>query len=293
MVNNMKVLNYGSLNYDHIYQVDHFVNPKETMSCLSYQRGFGGKGLNQSIALAKAGMNVYHAGKVGSDGQDFIDYLNKYNVNTEFLVKDDNYATGHAIIQICDSENSIIIHGGANRQISKEEIDKTLSHFQKGDVLLLQNEINNMEYIINSAKEIGMYIAFNVAPISADVFNYPLDKIDLFIVNEIEAAGLAKTDSQDYQEIINELQKLNKEIVMTVGKNGSYYINGDKVIYQKPYIVKAVDTTAAGDTFTGYYLASRLNNKDIEYSLDLAAKASSITVSYKGAADAIPKIEDL
>ena len=104
----MKVLNFGSLNYDHVYEMDHFVEPKETQSSLSYIRNFGGKGLNQSIALAKAGMEVYHAGKVGSDGQDFIDYLNKYGVNTAYLTKDDNEATGHAIIEVCKGQNCII-----------------------------------------------------------------------------------------------------------------------------------------------------------------------------------------
>ena len=289
----MKILCFGSLNYDHVYQVDHFVKPKETMSSLSYNRGFGGKGLNQSIALAKAGSEIYHAGRVGTDGQDFIDYLNYYNVNTKYLIKDDTIATGHAIIEVCEGQNCIILHGGANQAITIEQIDNTLNDFGKGDILLIQNEINNLPYLINKAKEKGLYIAFNTAPMDEKVFTYPLDKIDLFIVNEIEGAALAKVDSTDYEIIIEGLKKLNKEIVMTVGEAGSYYINNNEVIYEEALKVNAVDTTAAGDTFTGYFLAKRLEDVDVKTALKIASKAASITVQGEGAAKSIPSIEEV
>ena len=289
----MKILCFGSLNYDHVYQVDHFVKPKETMSSLSYNRGFGGKGLNQSIALAKAGSEIYHAGRVGTDGQDFIDYLNSYNVNTKYLIKDDTIATGHAIIEVCEGQNCIILHGGANQAITIEQIDNTLNDFGKGDILLIQNEINNLPYLINKAKEKGLYIAFNTAPMDEKVFTYPLDKIDLFIVNEIEGAALAKVASTDYEIIIEGLKKLNKEIVMTVGEAGSYYINNDEVIHEEAVKVDAVDTTAAGDTFTGYFLAKRLEGVDVKTALKIASKAASITVQGEGAAKSIPSIEEV
>lgn len=289
----MKILCFGSLNYDHVYQVDHFVKPKETMSSLSYNRGFGGKGLNQSIALAKAGSEIYHAGRVGTDGQDFIDYLNSYNVNTKYLIKDDTIATGHAIIEVCEGQNCIILYGGANQAITIEQIDNTLNDFGKGDILLIQNEINNLPYLINKAKEKGLYIAFNTAPMDEKVFTYPLDKIDLFIVNEIEGASLAKVDSTDYEIIIEGLKKLNKEIVMTVGEAGSYYINNNEVIHEEAVKVDAVDTTAAGDTFTGYFLAKRLEGVDVKTALKIASKAASITVQGEGAAKSIPSIEEV
>ena len=291
----MKVLNFGSLNYDHLYEVDHFVLPKETMSSLNYSRGFGGKGLNQSIALAKAGLEVYHAGRVGYDGQDFIDYLNKYGVNTKYLVKDESIATGHAIIQLCNGENCIVLYGGANQCVSKSQIDETLKDFEKGDLLLIQNEISSLSYLIEKANEKGMKIAFNVAPFNKTVFTYPLDKIDIFIVNEVEASGLAGINDDDYLKIAEALSKKyqDKEIIMTVGANGSYYLKNETIIHQDIYKVKAVDTTAAGDTFTGYFLSSYLKDGKIKDTLDLAAKASSITVSSKGAADSIPAIQDL
>lgn len=290
----MKVLNFGSLNYDYVYELDHFVLPKETISSLGYSRNFGGKGLNQSIALAKAGLDIYHAGRVGSDGQDFIDYLNEYKVKTDYLLKDENEATGHAIIQVCKGQNCIILHGGANQKVDEKQIDEVLSHFEKGDVLLLQNEISSIGYIMKKAHEKGMKIVINTAPMDEKIFTYPLELVDIFVVNEVEAAGLVKSETKDEEVIIKLLKEKfpDKEIVMTVGERGAYYI-GEEIIHEPALKVEAVDTTAAGDTFTGFFLASYLANKDVRRALKLATKASSITVQGKGAAKSIPNIEDL
>lgn len=291
----MKVLSFGSLNYDHVYEMDHFTEPKETQSSLGYNRNFGGKGLNQSIALAKAGLDVYHAGKVGNDGQDFIDYLNKYGVNTEYLTKDNSIATGHAIIEVCKGQNRIVLHGGANQAIDEKQVDEVLFHFEKGDVLLIQNEISSTAYLITKAHELGMTIVFNTAPMNDKVFTYPLDLIDIFVVNEIEGAGLAKCESKDLNEIVKALKEKfpSRKIVMTAGENGSYYIENETLIHQDAFMVKAVDTTAAGDTFTGFFLASMLKDGDVKKALELASKASSITVQGVGAAQSIPSIDQL
>lgn len=291
----MKVLSFGSLNYDHFYEVDHFVLPKETMSSLAYRRGYGGKGLNQSIAMAKAGLKVYHAGRVGYDGQDFIDYLKGYGVNTDYLVKDENVATGHAIIEVCNGENRIILFGGANQEVSPSQIDETLKFFDEGDLLLIQNEISSISYLMDRAKEKGLITAFNTAPFNEKVYTYPLDKTDIFIVNEVEAKGLSGCESDDLLRIAEALKDKfpGKEIIMTAGSEGSYYIKDDILIHQDIYKVKAVDTTSAGDTFTGFFLASYLKDKDVKKALDLASRASSITVSRKGSSSSIPSIEEL
>lgn len=291
----MKVLSFGSLNYDHVYQMDHFTEPKETQSSLGYNRNYGGKGLNQSIALAKAGLEVYHAGRVGNDGQDFIDYLNHYGVHTDYLLKDNSIATGHAIIEVCNGQNRIVLHGGANQAIDEKQVDEVLSHFEKGDVLLIQNEISSTAYLISKAHELGMTIVFNTAPMNDKVFTYPLDLIDIFVVNEIEGAGLAEINSKDLDEIVLALKKkfADKKIVMTAGENGSYYIENETLIHQDAFMVKAIDTTAAGDTFTGFFLASLLQNGDVKKALELASKASSITVQGVGAAQSIPSMDQL
>lgn len=291
----MKVLSFGSLNFDHVYQMDHFVMPKETTSSLSYSRGFGGKGLNQSIALAKSGLDVYHAGRVGFDGQPFIDYLQEYGVKVDYLKKDEETATGHAIIQVSHSENCIILFGGANQLIDEVQIDEVLTHFEKGDLLLIQNEISSLTYLITKAHEKGLRIAFNTAPMDEKVFSYPLDLIDIFVVNEVEGKGLANISSDNVEDVIVGLQKTypNKEIILTVGSLGSYYICGETVMHQEAYRVDAVDTTAAGDTFTGFYLASILRGEEVNTALRIAAKASSITVTKEGAAKSIPTLEQV
>ena len=291
----MKVLSFGSLNFDYVYQMDHFVMPKETTSSLSYSRGFGGKGLNQSIALAKSGLDVYHAGRVGFDGQPFIDYLQEYGVKVDYLKKDEETATGHAIIQVSHSENCIILYGGANQLIDEAQIDEVLTHFEKGDLLLIQNEISSLTYLITKAHEKGLRIAFNTAPMDEKIFGYPLDLIDIFVVNEVEGKGLANVSSDQVEDVIAGLQKAypSKEIILTVGSQGSYYISGDMVIHQDAYRVEAVDTTAAGDTFTGFYLASILRGETVGNALRIAAKASSITVTKEGAAKSIPTLEQV
>ena len=283
----MKVLSFGSLNFDHVYQMDHFVMPKETTSSLSYSRGFGGKGLNQSIALAKSGLDVYHAGRVGFDGQPFIDYLQEYGVKVDYLKKDEETATGHAIIQVSHSENCIILYGGANQLIDEAQIDEVLTHFEQGDLLLIQNEISSLTYLIKKAHEKGLRIVFNTAPMDEKIFSYPLDLIDIFVVNEVEGKGLANVSSDQVEDVIMGLQKAypNKEIILTVGSLGSYYIQA--------YRVEAVDTTAAGDTFTGFYLASILRGEEVNTALRIAAKASSITVTKEGAAKSIPTLEQV
>ena len=291
----MKVLSFGSLNFDHVYQMDHFVMPKETTSSLSYSRGFGGKGLNQSIALAKSGLDVYHAGRVGFDGQPFIDYLQEYGVKVDYLKKDEETATGHAIIQVSHSENCIILYGGANQLIDEAQIDEVLTHFEKGDLLLIQNEISSLTYLITKAHEKGLRIAFNTAPMDEKIFGYPLELVDIFVVNEVEGKGLANVSSDQVEDVIAGLQKAspNKEIILTVGSQGSYYISGETVIHQEAYRVEAVDTTAAGDTFTGFYLASILRGETVSNALRIAAKASSITVTKEGAAKSIPTLEQV
>lgn len=291
----MKVLSFGSLNFDYVYNTDHFVLPKETIIANDYHENFGGKGLNQSIALAKAGLEVYHAGRVGKDGQSFFDYLNEYDVHTDYLYKDESITTGHAIIEVHEGQNRIICYGGGNQKVDHKQIDDVLSHFEKGDLLLIQNEISSVDYLITKAHEAGMKIAFNCAPITSAILTYPLEYIDIFVVNEVEAKGITEIASDNIDDIIKALQDRyhNKEVVLTVGEQGSYYIYGDKVIHKDALKVDVVDTTAAGDTFTGYFLASYMNEHDVDKALALATKASSITVQGLGAAKSIPYYKDL
>lgn len=290
----MKILNFGSLNIDMVYQVDHIVLPGETLSGGDVKLFAGGKGANQSVALSKAGAEVYHAGKIGEDGKWLLEKLGSFGVRTDFVWVDSG-ATGHAIIQVTpEGQNSIILSGGGNHRIGHKEIDETLASFEKGDWLVLQNEINGIDPIIRAAREKGMKICMNPAPFDKSVFLLPLELIDLLIVNELEAAGLARMEGT-YGELLDKLTGdfPGQEIVMTAGEDGAFYGKDSQRIKVPASKVTAVDTTAAGDTYLGYFLASRITGLDIKESMERASSASAMTVSRAGAMDSIPYAEEL
>ncbi len=289
----MKVLNYGSLNVDYVYQVPHMVTAGETLLSSKLNVFSGGKGLNQSIALAKAGVAVDHAGMIGSDGRFLLDECTRYGVGTNFLKKTDE-KNGHTIIQVDETgQNCILLYGGTNQMQTKEYIDDVLSHFSGGDVLVLQNEVNLLDYLIDRASELGMRIILNPSPMNDSVLSCALEKVDLFLLNEIEGEQLTGTD--DPEQILNRLHEKYPaaSFVLTLGSRGAWYYDGTKKAFQDIFPVKAVDTTAAGDTFTGYFIAAMLDGMAVEDCLKRAALASSIAVSRAGAAPSIPSKEEV
>lgn len=289
----MKILNLGSLNIDKTYQVQHFVQPKETMNALGYDEHCGGKGLNQSVALARAGAEVYHAGMVGQDGEELLRVLNQAGVRTQFIEKMD-MPSGHAVIQVdAQGQNSIIIFGGANQSVTQKYIDTVFKTFGEGDILLLQNEVSNIDYAIEKAKSLGIKIAFNPSPFNEKILKCNLDLVDYFIVNEIEGKLLADSETFEPQEIIAKLKGRypNAGFVVTFGENGSYYFDSMEQIYQPVFAVTTVDTTGAGDTYCGYFLAGLSKEMPIKENLKFASAASALAVAGKGAADSIPSLE--
>lgn len=284
----MKILNLGSMNIDYVYSVDHIILPGETESTGDMNVFLGGKGMNQSIALAKAGAEVYHAGLIGSDGQMFLDACTEYGVNSE-LVKMIDGKTGHTIIQVDKyAQNSILLYGGANQQFTKEYIDEVIGHFDEGDLILLQNEVNLLPYIIDAAYEKGMKIVLNPSPFNEKLDACDLGKISLFLLNEVEGEQL--TGEKDFEAILNGLKEKfpQAEIVLTLGKEGAVYCGKGITCHQPIFEVEAVDTTAAGDTFTGYFLAGMVEGLEIGDIMRRCAKASSITVTRPGAVPSIP-----
>ena len=289
----MKILNFGSLNIDHVYQVDHFVRAGETLASSGYARHMGGKGFNQSIALARAGAAVYHAGCMGEDGDFMRAYLHEAGVNVAFLRTVDG-PTGHAMIQVEPSgENCILLFGGANQRIEAAQIRETLAHFAAGDILLLQNEINGLPFLMKYAHEKGMQIALNPSPIDGGLFSLPLDTVRWFLLNEIE--GEALTGVKEPKRICQKLLENypNAEMILTLGSEGVCYQSKDQKLVHPSYRVPVVDTTAAGDTFTGYFLAKISAGESVSYALECASKAAALAVSQEGAAPSIPTIEEV
>ena len=284
----MKVLNIGSMNLDLVYSVDHIVQPGETEASFALDTFLGGKGLNQSMALAKAGVEVYQGGMIGEDGQVFLDACKQYGVKADYI-RTVPGKSGHAVIQRDkNAQNCILLYGGANQMLTEEYVDSVLANFEAGDILLLQNEVNQMPYIVEKAYEKGMQIALNPSPFNEKLSKVDMTKISIFLLNEVE--GNQVTGLTAPEEIIVKMQELfpHAKIVLTLGKDGAMYAEGDQRVYQPIFPVKAVDTTAAGDTFTGYFLAGMADGMSVADTLKMSAKASSIAVTRAGAVPSIP-----
>lgn len=288
-----KILNFGSLNIDKIYGLDHIVKEGETISASSYDEGMGGKGLNQSIALKRAGADPIHAGFVGEDDGDILlDYMAENEI--DFLVKKVSVKSGHAIIQVDkNAKNSIIVEAGANKNIDKSYIDKVLPEFDEGDYLLLQNEISNLQYIVDMASKKKMKIFLNPSPVDETIKTIDFNKIDSLILNETEAYELSGCKNSD--EIIDYFRKNYKDLnlLLTLGKDGGIYSSKDTEIKFSSFKTHAIDTTGAGDTFLGYFLASISKGADLEKSLNIASLAAGLACSKSGAANSIPSLKEV
>lgn len=284
----MKVLNFGSLNLDYVYQTESILVPGETQASKNRQIFCGGKGLNQSIALAKAGIPVYHAGLIGEGGEPLLEVCKENGVNTEFIRQIPG-PCGHTVIQVDQNgQNCILLFGGANRSITREFVDSVLEFFEEGDIILLQNEINELDYIIDRAYEKHMMIILNPSPFDSVLNACDLSKISLFLMNEIE--GFQITGEKDPDKILEKVKELypGAKVVLTLGGDGSVYQDETGIYRQGIFKVKTVDTTAAGDTFTGYFISSIIEGMPVQEGLKLAAKASAIAVSRPGATASIP-----
>lgn len=286
----MKILNFGSCNVDYVYLLDHIVAPGETEATDKLSVFPGGKGLNQSIALARAGADVYHAGCIGEDGAFLADMLRENGVNVTHL-KRVNAKNGHAVIQVSrEGENSIFLFPGSNTMIEQADIDRVLENFGTGDLVLLQNEINNLDYIIKKAHARGMRIALNPSPCNETVLALDLTKLTYLILNEIEAKTLSGKEAAAEALAYFKAQYPALTVVLTRGKQGSVYQDSSTTHHQESLCVKAVDTTAAGDTFTGYFLASITAGLKPRDAMQLASFAAGIAVSRRGAAPSIPRL---
>jgi ribokinase len=292
----MKVLSFGSLNIDLLYSVDHIVAPGETISSYSFTKSAGGKGANQAAALAKAGLSVFMAGKIGNDGLFLLDLLKSYGVNTDNVEKSGS-ATGQAIIQIDrNGQNSIVLYSGGNGEITAGEIKKIILNFEASDIIVLQNEIANLDQIMTFAKKQGMRICLNPSPYNEKIKNLPLNLADWLFVNEIEGASFAQMPAESAaQAVMEKLLKLYPaaEIILTAGEKGAFYGYGETIINENIVKVPVVDTTGAGDTFTGYFLAAREKNMTAKEALAIACRAASIAVSRKGAMESIPYADEV
>ena len=288
----MRILNFGSLNLDYVYTVERFVRPGETLAALSRAVKTGGKGLNQSVALARAGADVYHAGCLGSGGGVLREALEANGVNTEYLLSVPEMQ-GHTVIQVdAEGENCILLYGGSNRCVPEEHIRHVVSRFSPGDWLILQNEINGLPLILELASARGMRVILNPSPFDRAVRDLDLSGLSWLVVNEIEAEQLTgeKEPEKVWEKIRGQHGRLS--LLLTLGSRGSmaWQADGGTEIFHREEAVrvKPVDTTAAGDTYTGFFFSGLMEGLPLPDCMRRASRAAAIAVTRPGAADSIP-----
>lgn len=289
----MKLLNFGSLNYDYVYSVDRILIPGETRAAERMETFCGGKGLNQSIALARAGAAVCHAGYVGEDGGALVRTLRENGVDTSF-VKTLKGKSGHTVIQVDrNGQNCILLYGGANRRMEERDAARVFSAFGPGDLVLLQNEINGTAKLIEMAARRGMRVVYNPSPCDDAALRCDFSRVALLFINEVEGGGI--TGETRAEKILDVLRTRfpKTAAVLTLGEAGAFYQDARRRVWHGIYPLPAVDTTAAGDTFTGYFLAATAAGQSVERALELASRAAAVAVSRKGAAPSIPTMEEV
>lgn len=283
-----RIFNLGSVNVDHVYRVAHFVRPGETLAATSYSRGAGGKGFNQSIALARAGAAVCHIGATGGDADWLRTRLQAEGVEILHLARTGE-PTGHAVIQVSDAgENSIVLHGGANLAVTPQAVSLAIAGARPGEWFLCQNETSSVPEALRIARAAGLHVCFNPAPMSPEVTSYPLECVDWLIVNETEGAELSGEELP--ARIVARLRDSwpGTSILLTLGAEGAICADAECVVRVPAPAADPVDTTAAGDTFVGYFLGTLAAGGTVRDALRWAVEAAAITVTRPGAADSIP-----
>ena len=289
----MKILNLGSLNIDKTYSVKRFVQPKETIQALDYEEFCGGKGLNQSVALAKAGAAVCHAGCVGQGGGMLRQTLESYGVDTAYL-KETETLQGNAVIQVDRSgQNCILLYGGSNRRLTEAQISETIARFSPGDWLILQNETNLLPELVDAGFAKGMRVVLNPSPYNESIAQVDLSKVSWLLVNEVEAKQCSGTDEPEKVWVYLHERYPSLSLLVTLGGDGSAAFTGTERVRQAAFPVKAVDTTAAGDTFTGYFIAGLMEKRPLAECLRRASMAAAVSVTRPGAAPSIPEKEEV
>lgn len=291
----MKIVNIGSANIDNVYTVDAFLKPGETKACAGFSVYCGGKGLNQSMAVAKTGSEVWHAGLMGDDGDMLLEELQRGGVNTE-LVRRVPGRGGHTMIVVDgQGQNCILLYGGSNQKFTHEYVDAVLQQCRQGDVVLLQNEINLVEDIIEKAYARGLRVVLNAAPMTAQVGEYGLEKLALLLVNELEGAQLTGCLPSEPEKMLDIFAERwpGMDVVLTLGQRGACCQMGGERHAVGVFEVPVVDTTAAGDTFTGYFLHGWVQGLSAGEALQLASAASALCVGRAGASASVPTLAEV
>ena len=301
MNNKKKIVIVGSVNTDMVISADHFPLPGETLMGTNFMTNFGGKGANQAVAAARMGGQTVFIGKVGNDnfGTSIISNLESEGINVSHLYTTQETSTGVALITTIPSgENSIIVNAGANGQLTADDVRDSEEVIAEAGTVLMQLEtpVAALTEAAKLGKKHGAFTVLNPAPASP-LPHELLENIDLLIPNETEASSISGVEIKDEStamEAINAIQGMGvKNVIITVGSKGAIAKVDGKMIMVPAFKVKAIDTTAAGDTFCGALCVALSEEKDIEAAIRFGNKASSVSVTRKGAQLSIPQRKEL
>lgn len=285
----MAVFNLGSINADLFYRVPHLLAPGETLASTEHSRGLGGKGTNMSVAIARAAARAVHIGAVGADGRWAVERMMEYGVDTRFVLELD-VPTGHAVIMVDDhGENAILIYPGANRALTETHVASALESATEADTFLFQNETSAQVEGATLASATGMRIVYAAAPFDPKAVEAVLPLLDILVMNAVEAQQLTDALGGTLADLPV------RDVIVTLGGDGCRWINTDHGTDQSfPAIpVTPVDTTGAGDTFTGFLVAALDRGMPMEQAILLGQQAGAIMVTRHGTADVIPDLKDI
>jgi ribokinase len=283
----MTVFNLGSINLDHFYRVPHLPEPGETLAATGFSTGLGGKGANQSVAAARGGAKVVHIGTVGADGGWAVEKLNGFGVDTSYISECD-LPTAHAIINVDpEGENAIVIFSAANMAQEEGRIRAVLDGAAEGDFCLLQNETNLVAFTAELARGKGLRVVYSAAPFDAEAASEVLPFTDLLVLNEVEAEQLAGALG------VTAANLPVPEVLITRGSKGARYHSGGTDIEVPAFKVEPVDTTGAGDTYLGFFVAGLSAGMDAQGAMRFASAGAAIQVTRAGTADAIPDLAEV
>lgn len=295
-----KICVIGSLNMDLVVNVDEMPKKGQTLIGSAFKEVPGGKGANQAVAMARLGADIRMIGKVGKDsfGETLINQLKNDKVNTKYIHRED-CASGVAMITVDkNAENSIVVAPGANFKVLEKDIDKCIEAIDESDIVVLQLEtpINTIKYALQKSKELGKYTILNPAP-AVKLEDSIIENVDLLTPNETELeilSGVKIENEDDIKKAADVLiEKGVKELIVTLGSKGSLYINKDNTKLKKSYKVEAIDTTAAGDSYTGALAVAFAQDKNIDEAMDFASKVGALAVTKEGAQSSLPTMEDV
>ena len=285
----MAVYNLGSINADLFYRLPHLIAPGETLASTEHSRGLGGKGANMSVAIARAAARAVHIGAVGADGRWAVERLLEYGVDTRNIVELD-VPTGHAVIMVDDhGENAILLYPGANRDVTETHIASALQAATDLDTFVLQNETSGQVEAAKLASGKGMRVVYAAAPFDAQAVEAVLPMLDVLVMNAVEAQQLTDALGMTLADLPV------RDVIVTLGGDGCRWINTDDGTERTfPAIpVTPVDTTGAGDTFTGFLVAGLDRGLPMEQAISLGQQAGAIMVTRHGTADVIPDLKDI